>query len=254
VTQPARCAAVYARVSTDKQSQLSTSDQVRNCPQGASTRNLIIHDEHIYVDEAMSGVGSDRPAFQRMLSAAVSPAKPFSVILVDDTSRLSRNTEEALGIFRRLNFAGVQLIAVSQGIDSTDDQAEVLVTVHGMVDSLYVKELAKKTHRGLEGLVLRGLSAEGRCFGYETVSVAEHPSSCPPLLIDPGETMPKFKLEEGPFCVEALGADCLKQLILEERAAGNRTDQIVRQPVTKKALPVEVRRKKVRLPEADDVS
>ena len=121
----------------------------------------------------MSGVGSDRPAFQRMMSAAVSPERPFSVILVDDTSRLSRNTEEALGIFRRLNFAGVQLIAVSQGIDSTDDQADVLVTVHGMVDSLYVKELAKKTHRGLEGLVLRGLSAGGRCFGYDTISVGE---------------------------------------------------------------------------------
>ncbi len=173
MTQPSRSAAVYARVSTDKQSHLSTSDQVRNCREGASIRKLVIRDEHIYVDEAMSGVGSDRPAFQRMMSVAVSPERPFSVILVDDTSRLSRNTEEALGIFRRLNFADVQLIAVSQGIDSTDDQADVLVTVHGMVDSLYVKELAKKTHRGLEGLVLRGLSAGGRCFGYNAVSVGE---------------------------------------------------------------------------------
>jgi site-specific DNA recombinase len=173
MTQPSRCAAIYARVSTDKQSQLSTSDQVRKCCEYASPRGLMTRDEHIYVDEAMSGVGSDRPAFQRMMSAAVSSERPFAVILVDDTSRLSRNTEEALGIFRRLSFAGVQLIAVSQGIDSNDDQADVLVTVHGMVDSLYVKELAQKIHRGLEGLALRGLHTGGRCYGYDAVSIGE---------------------------------------------------------------------------------
>ena len=173
MTQPFRGAAVYARVSTDKQSQLSVADQIRKCRDDAPARKLVILEEHVYADEAMSGVGSDRPAFQRMMRAAISPARPFEAILVDDTSRLSRNTEEMLGILRRLNSAGIQLIAVSQGIDSNDDQADVLVTVHGMVDSLYVKELAKKTHRGLEGLVLRGLSAGGRCFGYATVSVGE---------------------------------------------------------------------------------
>jgi hypothetical protein len=66
---------------------------------------------------------------------------------------------------------GIRLIAVSQGIDSDNEQAQVLVTVHGMVDSLYVKELAKKTHRGLEGLVLRGQHAGGRCYGYDSAPV-----------------------------------------------------------------------------------
>jgi hypothetical protein len=36
------------------------------------------------------------------------------------------------------------------------------------VDSVYLKELARATHRGLEGRVLKGLSAGGRCFGYDT--------------------------------------------------------------------------------------
>ena len=63
------------------------------------------------------------------------------------------------------------MIAVAQGIDTRSEQADVLVTVHGLVDSLYVKELAKKTHRGLEGAFLRGLHAGGRCFGYRNVPV-----------------------------------------------------------------------------------
>ena len=50
------------------------------------------------------------------------------------------------------------------------------MTVHGLVDSLYVKELAKKNHRGLESLVLRGLHSGGRCYGYSTVPVGEDTS------------------------------------------------------------------------------
>ena len=156
-----RCAA-YARYSSDLQSPRSIEDQLRICREYAHARGFIFLEEHVYVDEALSGVGADRPGLGRLLDAALSPTRPFDVILLDDSSRLARNTKDALGIFERLNFAGIRLIAVSQGIDSENEQAHVLVTVHGMVDSLYVKELAKKTHRGLEGLMLRGQHTGGR--------------------------------------------------------------------------------------------
>ncbi len=155
-----RCAA-YARYSSDLQSPLSIEDQLRICREYARSHGFVFLEDHVYVDEALSGVGADRPGLGRLMDAALSPSRPFDVILLDDSSRLARNTKDALSIFERLNFAGIRLIAVSQGIDSDNEQAQVLVTVHGMVDSLYVKELAKKTHRGLEGLVLRGQHATG---------------------------------------------------------------------------------------------
>lgn len=74
----------------------------------------------------------------------------------------------ALQPSEKLDFAGVQLVAVSQAIDSRDDQADVLMTVHGLVDSLYVKELRKKVHNGLDERALRGLHTGGRCYGYST--------------------------------------------------------------------------------------
>ena len=166
MTAPIRSAAVYARISTEKQNPLSPDDQIRKCREYARAHGLQVLDAHIYRDEGLSGAGADRPDLARLLDAALSAARPFDAILVDDTSRLSRSTQDALSIFARLNFAGVQLVAVSQGIDSAEDQAEVLVTVHGLVDSLYVRELAKKTHRGLESKMLRGLHAGGRCYGY----------------------------------------------------------------------------------------
>lgn len=101
------------------------------------------------------------------------PRRPFDVLLVDDSSRLSRHQVTAMQLFERFNFAGVRVVAVSQGIDSSTEQADVLMTVHSLVDSLFVKELAKKTHRGLEGKVLRGLHAGGRCFGYHNVKTPD---------------------------------------------------------------------------------
>jgi site-specific DNA recombinase len=165
-----RCAA-YARYSSDLQSPRSIEDQLRICREYAQSRGFLYLEEHVYVDEALSGVGADRPGLIRLLDAALSSGRPFDIILLDDSSRLARNTKDALTFFERLSFAGIRLIAVSQGIDSDNEQAHVLVTVHGMVDSLYVKELAKKTHRGLEGLMLRGQHTGGRCFGYDSVPV-----------------------------------------------------------------------------------
>jgi site-specific DNA recombinase len=125
------------------------------------------------VDEALCGVGAERPGLCRLLAAALSSPRPFDVILVDDSSRLSRNTANALGMFEKLSFAGVRLIAINQGIDSQHEQAQVLVTVHGMVDSLYVQELAKKAHRGMDGSMLRGRHTGGRIFGYDNISLGD---------------------------------------------------------------------------------
>jgi DNA invertase Pin-like site-specific DNA recombinase len=145
---------------------------VRKCREFADSFSLVILEDHIYLD-GDSGVGSDRPAFQKLLNAALSPGRPFDTILADDTSRLSRSQSESLVVIEKLKFAGVRVIFISQGIDTDSEQSDVQMTVHGLVDSLYVKELAKKTHRGLESCALRGLHTGGRCYGYCAVAVGE---------------------------------------------------------------------------------
>ena len=169
-----RCtAAIYARFSTDLQSRASIQDQIRKCREYAERQDWKVLADHTYADEGVSGVGADRPGLNRLLEAVLSRSCPFNAILVDDTSRLSRNLGDTMRIYERLNFAGIRMVSVSQGIDTENPQAEVLVTVHGLVDSLYVKELSKKTHRGLEGLALRGFHTGGRTFGYSNVRTEE---------------------------------------------------------------------------------
>jgi DNA invertase Pin-like site-specific DNA recombinase len=167
-----RCA-IYARFSSEKQSPLSIEDQVRKCRQHAEQRSWTVLDSHIYSDEAISGATDDRFGLRRMLAAATSKEKPFDVVLVDDTSRVSRTLKDSFTIHDELRFAGVRLVFVSQGIDTDSEQAEVLLATHGIVDSLYLKELGKKVHRGVEGKALNGLHTGGRCFGYRNVPIED---------------------------------------------------------------------------------
>jgi site-specific DNA recombinase len=160
-----RCA-TYARYSSSQQRDASIVDQQRNMMRYAETKGWRILTDYMFSDEAISGAGLDRPGFQKLLRAADADPRVIDVILVDDTSRISRSLADTVRLREDLNFKGIRFVAVSQGIDSDDEQADVMMTVHGLVDSLYIKELAKKTHRGLEGLALSGFHTGGSCFGY----------------------------------------------------------------------------------------
>jgi site-specific DNA recombinase len=48
---------------------------------------------------------------------------------------------------------------------------QTLLTMHGLVDSLYLEELAKKTYRGVEHRALHGLHTGCRVFGYRRVPI-----------------------------------------------------------------------------------
>jgi len=166
-----RCA-IYARYSSSNQREASIEDQIRRCRQFASSRGWEVLEEHIYVDQAISGSSLDiREAFKRLLRIALSPNPPFQYILVDDTSRVARNTREALEIFHVLSFNDIGVYFVSQGIDTKTEIAEEIITMHGLMDALFLKELAAKTKRGMEGQVLKQFSAGGRRYGYRSEPV-----------------------------------------------------------------------------------
>ncbi|HLV96632.1 MAG TPA: recombinase family protein [Candidatus Acidoferrales bacterium] len=165
-----RCA-IYARYSSDRQSPASIADQIRKCGQYAKARGWEVLSDHIYSDQAISGATLERAGLKLLLAAA--QTKAFDVVLIDDTSRLSRQLADAINLSDRLAFAGVRVVFVSQGIDSQSEQAEVLLATHGIVDSLYIRELAKKTFRGVEGRVLERLHSGGRIFGYRSVPIED---------------------------------------------------------------------------------
>lgn len=171
MSETIKCA-IYARYSTNNQREASIEDQIRKCREAAISKGWKVLDTHIYYDKAQSGTRiSTRDRFKEMMRVAMSGNCPFQKILVDDTSRIARNTKEALDIFSLLTFYGVHVYYVSQGIDTSHEAAEEMITINGLIDSLYIRNLAKETHRGIEGQVLKGYSGGGKRYGYYSVPV-----------------------------------------------------------------------------------
>ena len=170
VNESNRCA-VYARYSSEKQNALSIDQQIRKCRECAQREGLQVIEECIFTDEAITGATDNRAGLQKLLETAKEKPVRFNVILVDDTSRLSRRLADALRIKEQLDFLGVRVIFVSQGFDSSAPQSQTLLTVHGLVDGLYLDEPREKTFRGVEQLALSGLHTGGRVFGYRHVPI-----------------------------------------------------------------------------------
>src|SRR5262249_17271101 len=99
--------AMYARYSSDRQSPASIQDQLRKCREVANRQHWTVLPEHVYTDEAISGAGADRPGVLQLMAAASRAPRGFDIVLVDDTSRLSRNQGDTARIVERLNFLGV---------------------------------------------------------------------------------------------------------------------------------------------------
>jgi site-specific DNA recombinase len=162
---------IYARFSSEKQNALSIGQQIRKCREYVGSHGLRVLDDHTSADEAISGATDDRAGLRRLHAAAKETPRPFDIILADDTSRVSRRLVDSLQIIEQLQAAGIRVIFVAQGFDTSSEQAELLVGVHGIVDSLYLKDLAKRTFRGVEHFALNGLHTGGRVFGYRRVPI-----------------------------------------------------------------------------------
>lgn len=152
--------AAYARYSSDQQRDASLEDQLRNCR--AYCMRMGWPEPTTFTDAAMSGARNDRPGYLRLLAAA----NRFDVIVVDDLSRLSRDSVEVAQAIRRLTFAGVRVIGTSDGTDTGRKGHKAEVGLRGIMSELYLSDLADKTHRGLTGRALAGASAGGLPYGY----------------------------------------------------------------------------------------
>ena len=164
-------AAIYARYSSENQSEKSIDDQVRVCKKYCAENELTVCDEHIYVDEALSGSLLNRPGLQALDKAAEN--KEFEAVLVDDLSRLSRSNHQMLTLVLKFNYLQVKIISVADGISTDDENSKLGIQMRGLINELYLDDLRKKTMRGLEGQKLRGFSAGEKVYGYYTEPVGE---------------------------------------------------------------------------------
>ena len=152
--------AIYARYSSDNQRDASIEDQVRQCTKKIEGEGWTITDT--YADHAISGATILRPGYQQMLMAARDGK--FDIAIAESLDRFSRDQEDIAALYKQLTFAGVKLITLADG-----EVNELHIGLKGTMNALYLKDLAQKTRRGLEGRVRKGFSGGGNAYGYDVV-------------------------------------------------------------------------------------
>ena len=155
-----RRVAIYARYSSDLQSDSSIEDQVRLCNELAQSKAWDVVER--YTDAGLSGASLMRPGIQELIADAL--AGKFDILLAEALDRISRDQEDIAGIFKRMEFAGVEIHTLSEGRIST-----LHIGLKGTMNALFLKDLADKTRRGLRGRIERGKSGGGIAYGYDVV-------------------------------------------------------------------------------------
>lgn len=150
-------AVIYARYSTDLQRDASIEDQVRSCR--ALLAREGIADAETYADRAISGASMMRPALQALLEAVRDGA--VDIVVSEGLDRLSRDQADVAGIAKRLRAGGVRLLTVQEG-----EVNELHIGLKGTMNALFLKDLAAKVKRGLEGRVRAGRSGGSIGYGY----------------------------------------------------------------------------------------
>ena len=120
-------AAIYARYSTDKQSESSIDDQLRECRKLAERHEFNV--VAVFGDKALSGGTANRPGYQNMLVAA--RAGQFDVIVAEDTSRLWRNLAEQAPRLAEFQDLGIQV--VTHDLDTREESAGILGAINGYI-------------------------------------------------------------------------------------------------------------------------
>lgn len=163
-------AAIYARFSSEGQREASIDDQIRACSKLIEDRGWQV--AGVYADRAISGATTLRPDYQRLLADARDSA--FDVVVAEGLDRLSRDQEATPALYKMLTFRGIAIVTRAEG-----EVSELHVGLKGTMNALFLKDLAIKTHRGLEGRVRQGKSGGGRAYGYRAAQRRDAPDGTP---------------------------------------------------------------------------
>ena len=162
-----RFAAVYIRVSTDEQAELSPETQLEKIQEYARRENIVILQDHIYVDAGISGKKAEkRPEFMRMIASAKEKDCPFTSLLVWKFSRFARNQEESIFYKSVLRSkCGVDVVSVSEPLIA-GHFGSLIERIIEWMDEFYSIRLSEEVKRSMEVNARRGKLQASPPFGY----------------------------------------------------------------------------------------
>lgn len=162
-------AVIYARFSSDRQTEASIDAQVRACKEYAAVHGYNVIE--IYADEAISGKGSktaSRAKYQKMLRDCEKGC--FTTILIHKYDRIARNLGEHVNLEAKLGRVGIKLVAVVQDFGNTNE-AKIMRAMVWSFSEYYIDNLAQEVRKGHKENALKAQHNGGVApFGYDVVN------------------------------------------------------------------------------------
>lgn len=171
--------AIYIRVSTDKQEELSPDAQLRLLMDYAKTNHTDIPMEYIFQDNGISGRKADkRPAFQQMIALAKSKEHPIDTIIVWKFSRFARNQEESIVYKSLLKKNNVDVVSVSEPLID-GPFGSLIERIIEWMDEYYSIRLSGEVMRGMTQNAIRGHYQSDAPIGYRSPGNKKPPEKDP---------------------------------------------------------------------------
>ena len=171
-------AVIYARYSSDNQTESSIEGQLRECMEFADQTGLEVIGN--YIDRAYSAKTDNRPEFQRMIKDSYKRA--FDAIIVWKLDRFARNRYDSAHYKTLLKKNGVKVISAKETITSGSEGILLESVLEGMAE-YYSAELSEKVVRGMTENALKGKNNGGQVtFGYmidDAMYFHPHPTTAP---------------------------------------------------------------------------
>lgn len=143
---------IYARYSSEKQTENSIRGQVRECMLFAEKEGIEII--NIYKDEAISGrTATKRPSFMKMISDA--QMRLFDVVVVWKGDRFSRSRADAAKYKSELKKLGIRVLSATEA-NVTGPEAVLMDGINEAFAEYFSVELAAKVERGMTQNVIDG--------------------------------------------------------------------------------------------------
>ncbi len=158
----------YCRLSRDedKENYSSIEEQKRIIKEYASSRNWIIQDKDIYIDDNVSGYTFNRPEFTKMIEKV--KGGNIDVVIAKDLSRIGRNNGKVLVLIDEFKNMQKNLILVSEmgGTYDVLNDRDDTIGITTWFNERYVKDCSRKTRDHMFSKQKTGRLVMGNYYGY----------------------------------------------------------------------------------------
>ncbi|HBT63609.1 MAG TPA: hypothetical protein DEB10_02965, partial [Ruminococcaceae bacterium] len=155
--------AIYARQSVDKKDSISVEGQIDLC------RNECHGQEpRVYSDKGFSGKNTERPAFQRMMTAV--RRGEIEKIIVYRLDRISRSITDFGAIWETLKEHGAEFVSISEKFDTSTPVGRAMVYIIMVFAQLERETIAERVQDNYFQRSKRGAWGGGpAAFGWDLV-------------------------------------------------------------------------------------